>query len=219
VRNCTEQALWIVQRGIAVLLFGTLIGGSSVAGPTEPGEGAEVYFIEVKDGATVPTRVLIRFGLRGMGLAPAGEDLAREDQKRMGHHHLLIDADLPPLDKPIPSDANHLHFDNGESEAEITLPPGPHTLQLILGDKDHVPHDPPVMSRRISVTAIEGAAAPTTTAPVATPKSPATTEKPAAAATPAGPAGTSRPSLPHPPIPSPEAVRRRMERYMREYGR
>jgi hypothetical protein len=223
VRNCTEKASCFrsAQWGMALLLFGTMIGGSGMAGPTEPGEGTELYFIDVKDGATLPTRVLIRFGLRGMGLAPAGEDLAKEDLKRMGHHHLLIDTDLPPLDKPIPDDPNHLHFDNGQSEAEITLSPGPHTLQLILGDKDHVPHDPPVMSARIRVTATEGATAPAATAPAATPTPSATTPATAPAATnQTAPAATPpKPSAQRPSMPSPDAVRRRMERYMREYGR
>ena len=96
-----------------------------------------------------------------MGVAPAGSDRANS-----GHHHLLIDTELPPLDKPIPNDFNHLHFGTGQTEAEVTLKPGPHTLQLLLGDKDHIPHNPPVMSPRIKVVVAEGAgataAAPTT---------------------------------------------------------
>ena len=90
-----------------------------------------------------------------MGIAPAGED-----RENTGHHHLLIDAELPSLDQPIPNDANHLHFDAGETEAEITLAPGTHSLQLLLGDKDHIAHNPPVMSLRIRVVASEGGAAP-----------------------------------------------------------
>ena len=84
-----------------------------------------------------PTSV-IRFGLIGMGVAPAGFEKANT-----GHHHLLIDANLPPFDQPIPNDFNHLHFGAGQTEAKITLPLGQHKLQLILGDEDHVPHDPP----------------------------------------------------------------------------
>src|SRR3954449_8314547 len=76
-----------------------------------------------------------------MGVAPAG--LERDNS---GHHHLLIDTELPPLDKLIPNDFNHLHFGAGQTEAEVTLKPGPHTLQLLFGDKDHVPHNPPIMS-------------------------------------------------------------------------
>jgi len=115
-------------------------------GPTPAAEGAEVYFAEIKDGATIRTKSIIRFGLRGMGVAPAGAD-----RPNSGHHHLLIDTELPPLDQPIPNDFNHLHFGTGQTEAEITLKPGTHTLQLLLGDKDHIPHNPPVMSTRIRV--------------------------------------------------------------------
>jgi hypothetical protein len=115
-------------------------------GPTPSPPGAQVYFAELKDRATIPTKVTIRFGLREMGVAPAGTD-----RPNSGHHHLLIDTELPALDQPIPNDFNHLHFGNGQTEAEITLKPGTHTLQLLFADKDHVPHNPPVMSARISV--------------------------------------------------------------------
>ncbi len=81
-----------------------------------------------------------------MGVAPAGAD-----RPNSGHHHLLIDADLPPLDQPIPNDFNHLHFGGGQTETELTLKSGEHTLQLLMGDKDHIPHTPPVMSPRIKV--------------------------------------------------------------------
>jgi hypothetical protein len=108
--------------------------------------GAEAYFVDLKDGATVPAKVKISFGLRNMSVAPAGSD-----RPGTGHHHLLIDTELAPLNQPIPSDFNHLHFGAGQTEAEITLKPGTHTLQLLLGDKDHVPHTPPVMSRQIKV--------------------------------------------------------------------
>ena len=77
-----------------------------------------------------------------------------------GHHHLLVDTELPPLDQPIPNDFNHLHFGAGQTEAEITLKPGTQTLQLLLGDKDHIPHNPPVMSPRIRVLVTEGGTAP-----------------------------------------------------------
>jgi hypothetical protein len=81
-----------------------------------------------------------------MGVAPAGVD-----KPNSGHHHLLIDTDLPPLDQPIPNDKNHLHFGLGQTEAYIDLPPGKHTLQLLMGDGDHIPHDPPVMSKKITI--------------------------------------------------------------------
>ena len=122
-------------------------------GPTPSPAGAKVYFIDLKDGAVVPPKFVIHFGLRNMGVAPAGSDRANS-----GHHHLLIDTDLPPLDKPIPNDFNHLHFGGGQTEAEVELSPGEHTLQLLLGDKKHVPFNPPVMSDRIRVTVVDPSA-------------------------------------------------------------
>jgi hypothetical protein len=118
-------------------------------GPTASGPGAEVYFVDVKDGATIAPNATIHFGLRNMGIAPAGSD-----RPNSGHHHLLIDTELPPLDEPISSDFNHLHFGAGQTEATLTLKPGDHTLQLLVGDKDHVPHTPPVMSPRIKVRVV-----------------------------------------------------------------
>jgi hypothetical protein len=119
----------------------------AAAGPTPSPAGATVYFIDIKDGATIGQKTTVHFGLRGMGIAPAGADKANS-----GHHHLLIDAETPPLDEPIPSDPNHMHFGAGQTEVELELSPGPHTLQLLLGDKNHIPHSPPVMSERIHVT-------------------------------------------------------------------
>lgn len=131
-------------------------------GPTPSPAGAMVYFIDIKNGQTIAPKTIIHFGLRGMGLAPAGVD-----RQNSGHHHLLIDAELPPLDAPIPNDFNHLHFGNGQTETEVSLPPGEHTLQLLLGDLNHIPHSPPVMSERITVRVAEGAAAPSAAAPAA----------------------------------------------------
>jgi hypothetical protein len=138
----------------------TLIAASSAAycqakgGPTPSPPGAAVYFVDLANGATVPEKFTVHFGLRGMGVAPAGSDKANS-----GHHHLLIDTELPPLDQPIPSDFNHLHFGAGQTEAEVALPPGDHTLQLLLGDKDHIPHTPPLMSERIRIHVVAAAAA------------------------------------------------------------
>jgi Domain of unknown function (DUF4399) len=123
-------------------------------GPTSSAPGAKVYFVDLKDGQTIPASPVVHFGLTNMGVAPAGTD-----RPNSGHHHLIIDADLPPLDQPIPNDFNHLHFGAGQTEAQITLAPGPHTLQLLLGDKDHIPHSPPVMSERIHVV-VPGTPAP-----------------------------------------------------------
>jgi hypothetical protein len=148
--------------GTATLVAGLLVGvplaasaQDNKAGPTAAAPGAVVYFVDVKDGATIAPKTVVHFGLRNMGVAPAGSD-----RPNSGHHHLLIDAPVPPLSEPIPNDFNHLHFGAGQTEAEVTLPAGDHTLQLLLGDKDHVPHNPPVMSDRIRVKVVESAAAP-----------------------------------------------------------
>eukprot|EP01136_Pigoraptor_vietnamica_P044092 Opistho-1_new@20410 len=102
--------------------------------PSEP--GAAVYFISPKNGETVSGEVLVRFGLRGMGVAPVGVDLLKT-----GHHHLLVDLEqVPAANQPIPADARHLHFGGGQTETTLKLPPGVHTLQLLLGDKNHIPH-------------------------------------------------------------------------------
>lgn len=119
-------------------------------GPTPAPSGAALYFIGIKDGDTLPATSTVHFGLRNMSVAPAG--IGRENT---GHHHLIIDAALPPLDLPIPNDLNHLHFGAGQTEADVTLPPGKHTLQLLLGDKDHIPHTPPLFSERITVNVVK----------------------------------------------------------------
>lgn len=111
-------------------------------------EGAMVYIISPQDGATVSGDVTVRFGLKGMGIAPAGIDFPDT-----GHYHLFVNVEaLPPLDQPIPSDDHHLHFGKGQTETTLHLEPGTYTLQLVLGDKNHVPHDPPVISEKITIT-------------------------------------------------------------------
>jgi Domain of unknown function (DUF4399) len=141
-----------------LIVLSVVVAGAAHAqtkgGPTPSPPGAAVYFVDIKEGATLPPKPTIHFGLRNMGVAPAGSD-----RENSGHHHLIIDAPTPALDRPLPNDFNHLHFGAGQTEAEVSLTPGKHTLQLILGDKDHIPHNPPVMSERISVTVGEGAAA------------------------------------------------------------
>jgi hypothetical protein len=108
---------------------------------------AYVYIGWPNDGEVLRTRRFkVWFGTRNFGVAPAGVTKANT-----GHHHLLIDTALPPLDEPIPNDKNHLHFGAGQTETYIELPPGTHTLQIIMGDADHVPHDPPLVSKKITV--------------------------------------------------------------------
>jgi len=143
---------------LGFIVAGTIFTGtawSQSGGPTPSPPGAAVYFIGLNDGDTLPTKSTIHFGLRGMGVAPAGSDRANS-----GHHHLIIDAPTPPLDAEIPNDFQHLHFGAGQTEAEVTLTPGEHTLQLVFGDKNHVPHSPPVVSARIKVKVAEGASPP-----------------------------------------------------------
>ncbi|HJW54581.1 MAG TPA: DUF4399 domain-containing protein [Burkholderiaceae bacterium] len=110
-------------------------------------ENAQVYFIWPSDGTVIHGgKFWLRMGLRNMGVAPKGTNVAGT-----GHHHVLVDTELPPMDEAIPSDRNHLHFGAGETEARIELPPGKHTLQLLLGDQDHIPHDPPIYSKKITI--------------------------------------------------------------------
>lgn len=127
----------------AVFIFSAFI----VLSPARAGEGAQLYIISPADGAELSSPFVVRFGLKGMGIAPAGIEFAGT-----GHHHLLIDVEEPPKGKPIPADEKHLHFGKGQTETELSLPPGRYTLQLLLGDHLHVPQDPPLLSPKISVT-------------------------------------------------------------------
>ncbi|GLQ51265.1 DUF4399 domain-containing protein [Dyella flava] len=114
---------------------------------TKAPAGAEVYIISPQDGATVPQSFTVRFGLKGMGVAPAG--VVHENT---GHHHLLVDVKvLPAAGQPIPKDEQHIHFGGGQTETTLKLTPGTHTLQLELGDSNHIPFDPPVVSKPITV--------------------------------------------------------------------
>lgn len=133
---------------LAVVTAALSFSSPVIAGPTPAPKDAEVYIIWPQNGAVITGgKFWLRMGLRNMGVAPKGVEMAN-----VGHHHLLVDTELPPADQQIPSDRNHLHFGAGETEARIELPPGKHTLQLLLGDHDHVPHNPPVYSRKITVT-------------------------------------------------------------------
>ena len=108
---------------------------------------ARVYFISPSNGQVLKGPVTVRFGLAEMGVAPAGTVA-----EGTGHHHLVIDSPLPALDQPLPKDDKHLHFGKGQTETTLTLAPGKHTLQLILGDANHIPHQPPVYSAPIAIT-------------------------------------------------------------------
>jgi Domain of unknown function (DUF4399) len=135
----------------AALLFAPIASqAQSTANPMESKpspQGARAYIIWPSDGQVIRGgKFWLRMGLQGMGVAPAGVE-----KPNTGHHHVLIDAPLPPLDEPIPNDKNHLHFGGGQTEARIELPPGRHTLQLVLGDSEHVPHRPPIVSQPITI--------------------------------------------------------------------
>ena len=112
-------------------------------------DGARAYIISPEDGAKVTSPVEFRFGLEGMEVAPAGTEEANT-----GHHHLIVDIpeDGYDFDGPIPSDAQHIHFGGGQKEASVELAPGEHTVWLLLGDANHVPHDPPVISEPVTIT-------------------------------------------------------------------
>ncbi|KPD24389.1 DUF4399 domain-containing protein [Idiomarina zobellii] len=133
----------------AVALIGTPVLATAEAAQmerTEASANAQAYIISPQDGEVVGETFKVKFGLNGMGVAPAGVDV-----KHTGHHHLLIDKDeLPAMDKPMGGDV--IHFGGGQTETMVTLEPGEHTLQLILGDKNHVPHDPAVVSKKITIT-------------------------------------------------------------------
>jgi hypothetical protein len=129
----------------AMLLVGFV---AAQATKTKSADGAKVYIISPKDGATVASPVTIQFGLKGMGIAPAGVNLPTT-----GHHHLLIDVtEMPSMDAPLPNNDHIKHFGGGQTETDLTLTPGRHTLQLVLGDSTHTPHDKPVVSEKITIT-------------------------------------------------------------------
>lgn len=134
-----------------VFVLGVIFATSAFAAERTPApEGAELYIVSPQEGAEVQSPVTVVFGLKGMGVAPAGVDM-----EKTGHHHLIVDADLPPLDQPIPASDNYIHFGGGQTQTTLELEPGEHTLQLLLGDKSHIPHDPPITSDKIAITVIE----------------------------------------------------------------
>ncbi|WP_299673443.1 DUF4399 domain-containing protein [uncultured Roseobacter sp.] len=145
-----------MTRLFATIAAGILAASAAIAGGETPSNpDAELYFVNLEDGATVSSPVQVIFGLRGMGVAPAGAEV-----ENTGHHHLFINR--PPLGEGefgaeelelgIPADENHVHFGGGQTETTIELPPGEHTLQLVLGDAGHVPHSTPIVSDVITIT-------------------------------------------------------------------
>jgi hypothetical protein len=130
-----------------------LLGLTTLAGAQERSSApadAKVYIIAPKDGAHVHSPVLVQFGLKGMGIAPAGVKFDNS-----GHHHLLIDTDAPAdLGAPLPANEHVVHFGKGQTETSLNLAPGKHTLQLLFADLNHVPHNPPLLSPKITITVL-----------------------------------------------------------------
>ena len=131
----------------SLLLAGCGPSGPEAAKRTPSAAGAKVFFIEPKNGAEVTSPVALKFGIEGMDVQPAGTE-----KEHSGHHHELIDTTLTDLANPIPADDNHKHFGKAQTEASLELKPGKHTLQLVLGDHNHIPHDPVVQSDVITIT-------------------------------------------------------------------
>lgn len=134
--------------GVAVLVAGLAAVVAAQVAKTKSVEGAKVYIIAPKNGDTVSSPFTVQFGLKGMGVAPAGVN-----QPDTGHHHLLVDVEqMPDLNLPLPNNDNVRHFGKGQTEVDLTLPPGRHTLQLLFGDYLHIAHDKPLLSEKITIT-------------------------------------------------------------------
>jgi hypothetical protein len=133
---------------ILVVVLGAYAAQAQPATPrTARPPDAKLYIISPHDGETVTSPVTVRFGLVGMGVAPAGVA-----SPNTGHHHLIVDSPTPAADAPVPKDDKHLHFGGGQTETNLTLAPGKHTLQLVLADKDHLLFDPPLTSATVTIT-------------------------------------------------------------------
>jgi hypothetical protein len=127
-----------------------LASSTVVAQNTPSAEGASAYIINLDNGQHVSSPVLVQFGLSGMGISPAG--ITGQGTENTGHHHLVIDSPTPATDVPIPAEAGkYVHFGRGQTETTVELAPGEHTLQIVLGDAAHIPHNPPVMSEPITI--------------------------------------------------------------------
>lgn len=120
---------------------------AALAGPSPMPPDAKVYIIWPQDGQVIQGgKFWVRMGLSNAGIAPAGVE-----QQFTGHHHILVDTDLPSMDEAIPNDKHHMHFGRGQTEARLELPPGRHTLQLLMGDAGHIPQNPPLYSKKINI--------------------------------------------------------------------
>jgi len=148
-RSILRANLTPLRAGLLIAaLVGSVLPLPSVA--HSPPDHAKVFFIGLEDGATVSSPFTVRLGIEGFGITPAGTK--EKIRHKAGHHHILINVPvLPDLDSPIPRDSNHIHLDNGETEVVLELPPGKHTLQLLLGDEDHEPQAPALYSKKITI--------------------------------------------------------------------
>src|SRR5688500_6246173 len=136
----------LVICSVAVVVLAGLVGAQVPR--TKAPAGARAYVISPKNGETVSSTFTVQFGLKGTGVAPAGVTMANT-----GHHHLLIDvAQMPDMSMPLPATDKIRHFGGGQTETEVTLPPGQHTLQLVVGDFAHIPHDAPIASDKVTIT-------------------------------------------------------------------
>lgn len=145
VRWLTLPLLVLALAILPVIFLGS---SAAIAAISHAPKNAQAYLIAPSDGQTVHQEFAVKFGLSEMEVAPAGVD-----KEGTGHHHLLIDIDeLPPLTEPLPATAQIKHFGGGQTETMLTLPPGEHTLQLLLGNYSHIPHDNPVLSEKVSIT-------------------------------------------------------------------
>ncbi len=140
---------FIIGLASALLVFLSMSSNVLAEGlpRSDSAQDAKVYIIQPSDGDVVTSPISVVFGLSGMGVAPAGVE-----KQNTGHHHLLIDVDSIALDSPIKKDEQHRHFGGGQTEVTVELAPGSHTLQLLLADHFHIPHNPPVISEKITIT-------------------------------------------------------------------
>ncbi|NCN26793.1 DUF4399 domain-containing protein [bacterium] len=136
---------------LSLVAFSLFFVGTSATSATLAPKNAKAYIVSPLDGAKVKSPVKVVFGLEGMGVAPAGVK-----SPKTGHHHLLVDVKkLPNTKLPLPADKNHIHFGGGQTETTVDLEPGEHTLQLIMGDHTHIPHNPPILSEKITITVVK----------------------------------------------------------------